>query len=139
MNSIVLFKNFLKFASMGIMVEICFTAFCNILDARKFSQKIDWDLKGHSYVWMIPIYGSIAIFAHFLLPLFAAYPLLLRWLIYGVIILIVEYVTGFIIRKITGKCPWHYESKWALHNLIRFDYLPLWMVFGGITEWYFYF
>jgi uncharacterized membrane protein len=135
-----LVKDFFKFATLGVTTEVIFTAICDVISAKKNNLVIDRQLKGNSYIWMIPIYGSIALFARLLFPLVAQYHILLRAFIYGVVILIVEYIAGFIIRKLTGRCPWHYESKWAIHNLIRLDYMPLWMVFGiGVEFYYLYF
>jgi len=34
----------------------------------------------------------------------------------------------------TGRCPWHYDSRWAVHGYIRLDYAPFWLIFGFIIE-----
>jgi uncharacterized membrane protein len=131
-----LFREILKFATFGVTIEVIFTATCQIIEAKRAGQKINLNLKGFSYIWMLPIYGSIALFARYFMPLVQDLNILLRALIYGIVILIVEYICGFILKALTGRCPWHYESKWALHGFIRFDYLPLWMAFGLLVEWY---
>jgi uncharacterized membrane protein len=130
-------KNFVKFATLGVTTEIVFTASVAAIHSIKKDEKINWSLMGFSYIWMIPIYGSAAFLAPLLLPHLEAFSLPLRMLIYGITILIVEYITGFVIRAITGRCPWHYESKWSVHNLIRLDFLPLWMLFGLVIEFFY--
>jgi len=132
-----LLKDFVKFATLGVTTEIIFTATVSAIDAIKKKQKINWSMLGFSYIWMIPIYGSAAFLAPVIFPHLEPFNLLVRMLIYGLTILIVEYITGFIIRAITGRCPWHYESKWAIHNLIRLDFLPLWMIFGLVIEFFY--
>lgn len=139
MQNFELLRDFIKFATLGVTTEVVFTAIVDNLNAYKAGEKVNKDLKGYSYIWMIPIYGSIAFFARLIFPLVQSYHFLLRALIYGIIILIVEYITGFIIRAITGKVPWHYDSKWSIHNLIRLDFLPLWMGFGIMVELYYRF
>ncbi|MCO4793456.1 MAG: hypothetical protein KC493_07085 [Bacteriovoracaceae bacterium] len=126
---------FLKFATFGVTAEIVFTSICENIELYKKKEKLNWSLTGHSYIWMIPIYGSISFFGPLVIVPLQEYPLIVRLLIFSIIIFIVEYITGWIIRKITGKVPWHYEGRFAIHNLIRLDYLPVWMLFSGIVEY----
>jgi len=83
---------------------------------------------------MIFIYGS----AIFLFPpvykLLTNYNWFIRALIYGILILIVEFISGYIIKLLVGKIPWHYKSKWAINGFVRLDYLPFWMVAGMAIE-----
>ena len=132
-----LIKNFVKFATLGVTTEIIFTAVVATLQSLQKQEKINWSLMGFSYIWMIPIYGSAAFLAPLILPHLEPFNMFIRMLIYGITILMVEYITGYIIRAITGRCPWHYESKWAIHNLIRLDFLPLWMFFGLVIEFFY--
>lgn len=133
------FKLFLKFATLGVTVEVFYTAIYEVIVSIKNKQKVNMNLKGVSYIWMIPIYGSIAFFSKILIPWLIDFNLILRMFIYGVIILVVEYILGFILKKITGKCPWEYNSRWSIHGFIRLDYLPLWMLFGLLVEKYYFF
>ena len=45
-----------------------------------------------------------------------------------------EYLTGWTIREIVGTSPWIYNSRFAIDNLIRLDYAPVWFVVGMIFE-----
>jgi uncharacterized membrane protein len=49
-------------------------------------------------------------------------------------IFVVEFITGFILDKFTGHCPWQYMSRWNIMGYIRLDYLPAWMCFAYIIE-----
>lgn len=135
-----LLNSFLKFATFGVTAEIVFTALVDAVNAVKNKRKPDLALKGFSYIWMIPIYGSIAFLGPIVFDPLQAFPFLVRLLIYTVIIFIVEYITGWIIQKMTGRCPWHYDKGWQIHNLIRLDYTPGWMFFSALIEYlYFYY
>lgn len=131
-NAIDALLAFMFFAMLGVTTEVCYTAFVDLID--QWGPEMSFSLKGVSYIWMIPIYGSAA----FLFPigyrLLKLWPRLLRYLAYGVGILVVELITGFILEQATGKCPWEYQTGWHLGGYIRFDYLPLWMMFGATLE-----
>lgn len=50
---------------------------------------------------------------------------------YGVGILGVEYASGRLLRRASGKAPWDYgRARFAVDGLVRLDYLPLWSLFG---------
>lgn len=121
---------FVAFGCLGTTTEIWFTAFRRAIDRWSQADSIDLSLAGHSYVWMFPIYGSAALLFPLFFPLIARRPIILRLLIYMVGIFVVEYVAGAVLDSTTGRCPWHYESRWAISGYIRLDYGPFWMVFG---------
>jgi uncharacterized membrane protein len=133
-----LLSSFLKFATFGVTSEIVFTALVTSFNAVRAKQKIDWSLYGYSYIWMVPIYGSIAFLGPLIIEPLQALPLLARLLIYTAVIFVVEYVTGWIIRKMTGRCPWHYDKGWQIHNLIRLDFTPSWMFFSWLVEFLYF-
>ena len=124
----------LIFGSLGITTEVFFTAFSKLIQDFYMGNDLDLSLKGESYVWMFFIYCLIA-------PLFdLGYPkiknlnILIRMLIYGAIILSVEFIMGFILDMIVGKCPWEYTSGITFFGYIRLDYIFFWMIFGFIIE-----
>ena len=96
------------------------------------------------YVWMhtgrrrpssllnVPVYGLAQ-------PLFEPVhdrlrhrPLALRASVYGVGILMVEYASGRVLRRLLGSAPWDYgEARLGIGGgLVRLDYLPIWGAFG---------
>jgi len=83
---------------------------------------------------MFPIYGAISIAFPWGYSKLKQWDFLLRYLTYAVVILIVEYIAGFLLEQLTGNCPWKYTEGWHIAGFIRLDYLPLWMVFGAMLE-----
>ena len=126
-------KDFIILGSIGLTIEIFFTA-VNIFFQDLKKSKINIILKGHSYIWMFFIYGSISLIFPPFYEIIQNYNLIIRLFAYGFGILIFEFIFGSLLEKITGKCPWKYSSKYAIKGYIRLDYLPLWMLFGYIIE-----
>ena len=94
----------------------------------------DTRLTGTTSLWMFPIYG-MAIFLEPFTVLLAAWPWVLRGLVYTLIIFSAEYVTGWWVRTMVGICPWDYSgSPLVVHGLIRLDYAPLWFIVGLLFE-----
>ncbi|KJS12983.1 MAG: membrane protein [Peptococcaceae bacterium BRH_c8a] len=90
-------------------------------------------LEGHTYLWMFPIYGL----AVFLEPLHNAMRPLhwyLRGLVWVLVIWVLEYATGAVIRSLVGTSPWVYREGWQVNGLIRLDMAPLWFVVGLLFE-----
>jgi hypothetical protein len=55
----------------------------------------------------------------------------LRAAAYGLGILGVEYASGRVLRRLAGRAPWDYgRARFAVHGLVRLDYLPLWAAYG---------
>ena len=111
------------FACIGVAFEVVFTA------VTDFPKNRSWRLLGYSYIWMLPIYALIPVFLGILYPWMGAWPLLARVSAYAGLLMVVEYVTGWILRRTTGACPWesnYYGSRWAIHGLVRLDYFPSW-------------
>lgn len=114
---------FICYGLLGWCFEIVWTG-----AAMKISGDVkDWSLRGHTYLWMFPIYGLIS-------PLFEpSHNFLRRWfwliraIIYGAGFLAVEYLTGWLLRETTGSCPWDYHSQttWHVQGLIRLDAFPV--------------
>jgi uncharacterized membrane protein len=128
---------FLIFAAAGVAQEVLFTG---IIDSIKEKNP---RLKGRSTLWMFPIYGCILFIVMFVSHL--NYPWYVRGLLYAVLILAWEYVTGYIIRKLVGVAPWDYanttsydnaarKKRFQLHGLICLEYVPIWFIGGLLAE-----
>jgi hypothetical protein len=123
--------SFALYGGLGVTTEVFFTAVVDLINAGNFD---DLGLKGYSYIWMFPIYGLASILFPFFFKSLKKWSRLLRYLTYGVSILLVELIAGFLLEQLTGRCPWEYQTGWHFSGYIRFDYLPLWMVFGAVIE-----
>jgi len=125
---------FYLWGTLGLSTEIFFTATVAMYHALKDQTRPDWGLSGHSYIWMFFIYGIGAL----LFPLghkhLRGFHLLLRIFLVAIGIFIVEFITGFILDKVTGHCPWQYTNRWNIMGYIRLDYLPAWMIFAYVIE-----
>ncbi|MCF8276428.1 MAG: putative ABC transporter permease [Flavobacteriales bacterium] len=125
------FISFALYGGLGITTEVFFTAISDLINSGNFD---DLSLKGQSYIWMFPIYGLAAILFPLAFSVLKKWNRMLRYIIYGAGILLVELITGFLLEQFTGRCPWEYQTGWHFGGYIRFDYLPLWMLFGALIE-----
>jgi uncharacterized membrane protein len=92
-------------------------------------------LGGHTYLWMLPLYGSAAFLFEPAHDALRALPWPARGAVYTVGIFAVEYLAGWLLRRATGRCPWDYSyARASVHGLIRLDYAPVWFLFGLLLE-----
>ena len=124
----------LIFGFFGITIEIFFTAISDLFQKIRNKEKHDFSLEGKSYIWMFFIYSLIPILFDFGYPMVKDFNIFLRVFIYGIIILIVEFITGFLLEFFTGECPWKYTKGINLLGYVRIDYIFFWMFFGFIIE-----
>ena len=88
-----------------------------------------------TYLWMHPIYGAGGMLLEALSARVKRWPRPARWLSYLPVIYAVEYTSGWLLRRVLGRCPWDYERRgWNLSGLVRLDYAPLWLVAAGLFE-----
>lgn len=139
---------------VALSMEVFYTAFCDWVNPQFLCSwnvhskgpmtrvKPDWVLEGrdprlcgYTFIWMIPIYACMV----FLEPIYLMiknWPWLARGIIYMILIWIMEYITGWLIKKITGRCPWDYSaSRFSFHGYIRWDFALTWFCFGFIFEY----
>lgn len=95
----------------------------------------DGTLAARTYLWMFPIYGLAGVCAPLFLTFRQYCPLWLRAGFYAAVIFAVEFLTGWLLRFLTGACPWDYgERLLSVMGLIRLDYAPLWVALGLFFE-----
>lgn len=122
------------FASLGVTTEVVFTAFQNLVNRTPLCGKPLASLAGDSYVWMLFIYGLIPILGHYGYEKIKAYSVWLRLTIYVCLIYLVEFSSGYILRKTLGACPWQYQNGLQVMGLIRLDFFPFWALFCWLVE-----
>jgi uncharacterized membrane protein len=120
---------FVLYGLGGWCGEIVFTALTDSLPRR------DWRLVGTSYLWMFPIYGLLAILYEPAHELIREVPLLGRVVVWSIGFTVVEWLTGWLIARFTGRCPWDYSNKrFAINPYIRWDFFPVWAIIGLALE-----
>jgi len=135
---------FIIFAMMGVAHEIFWTG---IIDSIKTKNP---RLRGRSSLWMFLIYGSVIFIILLVRWLFADYSWWFRGLVYAVLIMQWEYISGFIIEKLIGVPPWDYsmnnngdginnKKRFYIGGFICLEYFPIWFIEGLIAEWIFLF
>ena len=122
---------FFIYGALGWCIEIIWTAVVGKVNGQQ-----GWRLVGVTYLWMFPIYGLIAPLYEPLHDAIRGWPLLLRAVLYAAGFMGIEYATGWLLRRLTGVCPWDYtgRARWHLHGLMRLDYAPLWALLGLALE-----
>jgi uncharacterized membrane protein len=122
----------LGYGLLGWSAEIVFTA----LEGAAHRETRDARLRGHSYLWMAPIYGLCAALYEPAHDRIRDRPAAQRAAVYAAGILAVEYVTGRLINRATGVIPWDYtgRSPLVIRGATRLDYAPLWAAAGLALE-----
>lgn len=95
----------------------------------------NWELPGFTYLWMFPIYG-LAVFFEKIHDRIRALPLMARGVIWTITIFGVEYLSGWLLSELLGRCPWDYTGTTPYHieGFIRLDYAPVWFLAGLLFE-----
>ncbi len=123
-------KTFIKQFLLCGIAGWCWECFWTGMHSLRLRQP---ELLCKTSLWMFPIYGAAA----FLCPLYRRLKsahLLIRSFVYAICIFIGEFVTGTMLKAIHA-CPWNYSNaKLNYQGVIRFDYLPVWMLAGLLFE-----
>jgi hypothetical protein len=84
-----------------------------------------------SHLVNVPIYGLAQPLFEPLHDRLRDRPVAVRAAAYGAGILVVEYASGRVVRRLLGHVPWDYGgARFAVDGLVRLDYFPLWAAFG---------
>ncbi|HHY05856.1 MAG TPA: hypothetical protein GX532_02615 [Clostridia bacterium] len=121
-------KRFVIYGLLGWTMEILWTGLGSLLKGNLM-------LSSFTYLWMFPIYG-LAVFLEPVHDEIDNLPWYLRGGIWVIIILSLEYLTGWILMSFLGRCPWDYRqvTPYHLQGLIRLDYIPAWFLAGLVFE-----
>lgn len=123
-----LFTKFLFCGIVGWCLECFWTGLGSICKRNK-----DLKLTSHTSLWMFPIYGMAA----FIYPLsrkLKSRCALVRGGVYAFLILIIEFLSGELLKKFRA-CPWDYsKSRFNVDGVIRIDYIPVWFFVGLLYE-----
>lgn len=116
-------QKFFVYGCIGVLIEFLFTGVWNVLVNH------DVSAMGHSYLWMIGIYGVGAVVLETTSDRIKPLPYWLRTLIYVVIMYGIEAFSGMVIWNFIGKIPWFYgESLLTPFGVINLAYAPFWVL-----------
>ncbi len=124
-RKIYLYK-YVVYGSLGICLEIFWTGFRSLINQ-------DYTMEGRTYIWMFFIYG-LAVFLEPIQEKIRGQNLILRGFIYMILIYIVEFLTGLLLRAFIGQCPWNYTGNGSIDGLITISFVPLWFGLGLLLE-----
>lgn len=119
----------LIFACIGITTEIVFTSFSAFTQSLLAASPLNWALTGKTYAWMFFIYGTIPILFKLFQPLVEDRNIWFKVFLGVGVVYLIEFISGFLLEKTIGACPWQYTEGWHVMGLIRLDYFPFWLVF----------
>ncbi|MFN4122440.1 MAG: putative ABC transporter permease [Flavobacteriales bacterium] len=49
------------------------------------------------------------------------------------VIFAIEFILGWLLDQLAGKCPWEYQEGWHVAGYIRLDFAPAWFVFAWMV------
>lgn len=131
---------FLAYAGMGVVLEVFFVALSKLIDGKIRGRDIY--LEGHTYLWMIPIYGILLLFIFEPVHAFIMnWNIIVKWFIWAMTFTFFEAASGFGYDKLLGFCPWDYsQSKWKMFKkgYTKWSLVPLWGMAGLFIEGYSY-
>lgn len=127
---------YILFGALGVAGEVAFTALVISAALLFMSKEKQHNIGyGYSYIWMFFIYGLGAVMYPYVLQHVGNWHWFGRGLSYMGIIFVVEYLTGYWLKKVLGHCPWDYHGKATnISGLIRLDYSPIWFGVGLLGE-----
>ncbi len=127
---------FLVYGMLGWAIEIVWSAGHRAIAPQPDVGGARWKLTGVTYLWMFPIYGSMVFLYEPLHDVLRPWPWVGRAAVYALAFMAVEYLSGWLIRRLTGVCPWDYagRARWHVHGLVRLDYAPAWALLGLVLE-----
>jgi len=123
-------RRFLAYGFVGWAVEVTFTGLSGSFWLR------DRRLQGHSYLWMLPIYGSGGLLLERLHERLArsGVPRWARSLGYMAGIYAVEFGSASLLNRVIGEVPWRYLKGLNVRGYVRLDYAPFWYGCGWLFE-----
>jgi hypothetical protein len=124
-------QRFLAYGAAGWVSEVVTTGL------RSHGRDGDWRLTSHTYLWMLPVYGSAAFLFEPAHDRLRSRPVWERGAAWVAGIYAVEAASGTAIKALTGEVPWDYARPrgrkpvprhWK--GLVRPSYAPIWFAVG---------
>jgi hypothetical protein len=122
----------LFYACLGVAGEVVFTAVCARLgivltpDMDDAEARTGWRLKGHSFVWMLPIYGLGLAAFEVVHDLLRGEPWMVRGLAYVGALYAIELAASLLLVRWTGAHVWRWVGRGAVGGHVHLAMAPLW-------------
>jgi len=122
----------LFYACLGVAAEIPFTAICAKLGLRLTPDldvpeaRASWRLKGHSFVWMFPIYGLGLLAFEQVHDWLRPAPWALRGAVYVAGLYALELACGAMLVSLTGAHVWRWRGRGSIRGHVHLAMAPLW-------------
>lgn len=130
----------ISFIVVGITLEVFWTSIINSIKNK------DRKLTGKTYLWMFPIYALVPFIYIFGIRYMQDINIFIKAIIYMFAFYLLEFTSGYIIKKIMGVSPWNYrgydikiigkEYKANYKGLICLEYAPVWYLYGIMGEYF---
>ncbi len=130
----------LFYACLGVAGEVVFTAVCARLglvvtaDLDEPEARAGWRLKGHSFVWMLPIYGLGLLGFEVVHDLVRAEPWLVRGLLYVALLYAIELGASAALVRLTGAHVWRWVGRGSVGGHVHLAMAPLWLAATLVLE-----
>ncbi|MFL5320006.1 MAG: putative ABC transporter permease [Myxococcaceae bacterium] len=122
-------KRFAFYGLVGWIIEVLFTGASNAIIKK------DSCATSQTYLWMHPIYGAAGLALEAVHTKLPRKQIGTRLAATVGVIYATEYLSGWILKRVLGKCPWDYTGKGVnVHGLVRLDYLPAWLLAAYLFE-----
>jgi len=123
-------RRFFAYGFVGWAVEVAFTG---VAGSRRLRDRV---LRGHSYLWMLPIYGAGGLLLERLHHRLASrsLPRWARSLAYTLGIYGLEFGSAALLDRTVGVVPWRYLEGLHVRGYVRLDYAPFWFACGWLFE-----
>lgn len=129
-----------SFIVVGITLEVFWTSIINSIKNK------DRKLTGKTYLWMFPIYAIVPFIYIFGIKYMQDINIFIKAFVYMFAFYLLEFTSGYIIKKIMGVSPWNYrgynikifggEYKANYKGLICLEYAPIWFLYGIMGEYF---
>jgi len=124
----------LVYGTVGVAMEVVFTGVVQAFHR----DRADLKLQGHSYLWMLPLYGALTAYAYEpVRDSLRRRPAPVRAAAYAAGTIALEYASGRLLKRTVGVIPWDYTGHGQFvrgGGATRLDYAPLWAVAGMAAE-----
>ena len=130
----------LFYACLGVTGEVVFTAVAARLgfvvtpDLDDSEARTGWRLKGHSFVWMLPIYGFGLLGFELVHDALRGEPWWIRGVVYVAALYVIELGASLVLIRTTGAHVWRWIGRGSLGGHVHLAMAPGWFALAMALE-----